>query len=296
MDTMAMMRLYVRVVERCSFSRAAEDLDIPRATVTHTIQQIEARLGTRLLERTTRHVRPTPDGETYYHRCLVLLADLEEAEDLFRTVKPKGLLRLNLQSTLAHHIIIPSLPDFMARYPDITLDIGETDRLVDLVEEGVDCALRGGEPQNSALIAVRVALLTQVTVASQSYLDQCGTPDNLHDLARGHRMIAYQSPGMGQVWPLEFQTPQGLETRIIPATLTVKSVGAYVAAARAGLGIIQVPRYHLNADIETGRLLPILPESPPPGLPVSILYPAKRHLPSRVRVFIDWVTAIMRTA
>ena len=138
MDRLEEMRVFVRIVERRSFTQAADDLQLPRATVTNAIQRLETRLGARLLERTTRQVSPTLDGDAYYQRCLRLLADMEEAEESVRNTAPKGLLRVNLQGTLARHFVVPALPDFLERYPGMELHIGEGDRLVDLVREGVD--------------------------------------------------------------------------------------------------------------------------------------------------------------
>jgi DNA-binding transcriptional LysR family regulator len=166
MDRFEEMRIFTRIMERRSFTLAAEDLRIPRATVTNAIKRLEARLGTRLLERTTRQVSPTLDGEAHYQRCVRLLADIEEAEGAFRGAAPKGILRVNLQGTLARHFVVPALPAFLQRYPELALRIGEGDRLVDLVREGVDCVLRAGDLQDSSMVARRVALLEQVTVAS----------------------------------------------------------------------------------------------------------------------------------
>lgn len=182
MDRFQEMQVFVRIADRHSFSLAAEDLQIPRATVTNLIKRLEQRLGTRLLERTTRQVRTTHDGEAYYHRCVRLLTDLEEAEGSFRDVPPKGLLRVNMQGTLAKHFVTPYLGEFLARYPDITLHLGEDDRLVDLVREGVDCVLRAGSLKDSSMIARKVALMEQLTVASPSYLQQRGEPSSLEDL------------------------------------------------------------------------------------------------------------------
>lgn len=203
MDRFQEMQVFVRIAERGSFTQAADDLQLPRATVSNLIQRLEARLGVRLLERTTRTVRLTPDGEAYRQRCVGLLADLEEADGLFRQAVPKGLLRVNLQGTLARRFVVPALPAFLARHPQLELQIGEDDRLVDLVREGVDCVLRAGQLRDSSLVARRVALLPQLTCASASYLAQFGEPRTLADLA-GHRAVNYLSSATGQALPLEF--------------------------------------------------------------------------------------------
>ncbi|MFL6705547.1 MAG: LysR family transcriptional regulator, partial [Paraburkholderia graminis] len=203
MDRFEEMRVFVRVAERQSFTRASDDLQIPRATVTNLVKRMEERLGARLLERTTRTVRLTPDGQAYYGRCVRLIADLEDAEGSFSNLAPKGLLRVNLQGTLARHFVVPSLPAFLTRYPDIELTIGEDDRLVDLVREGVDCVLRAGNLQDSSMVGRRVAQLPQVTVASPAYLEKYGEPADPSALA-AHRAVNYVSSATGKPVPLEF--------------------------------------------------------------------------------------------
>ncbi len=250
MDRFDAMRVFTRVVERRSFTLAAEDLALPRSTVTDAVKQLEARLGVRLLQRTTRHVSPTLDGEAYHRRCLALIADLEDAEAAFGGAKPKGLLRVDVHGTLARHFVLPRLPDFLAEYPELELYMSEGDRLVDLVREGIDCVLRAGELQDSDMVARRVAMLAEITCAAPAYIERFGMPANVGAL-------------------------DGAES--------------LVAAARLGLGLIQVPRYHVESDLEQGTLVPVLPDFPPSPTPVSLLYPPNRQLSLRVRVFIDWL-------
>ena len=283
--------MFVRIAERHSFTQAADDLQIPRATVTNLMKRMEERLGTRLLERTTRTVRLTHDGEAHYRRCVRLIADLEEAEDSFRHVEPKGLLRVNLQGTLARYFIMPGLPAFLERYGRIELHIGEDDRLVDLVREGVDCVLRAGTLQDSSMIGRRVALLEQVTVASPAYLAREGVPDDLEALA-SHRAVNFVSSATGRVLPLEFAIDDRIEAIELQATISVTGVEMYTQAALAGLGIVQVPRYHVDDALADGRLHVVLPNLPPPPMPVSVLYPHNRQLSARVRVFADWLSEI----
>ncbi|MGF6656367.1 DNA-binding transcriptional LysR family regulator [Paraburkholderia youngii] len=202
MDRFEEMRVFVRIAERQSFTRAADDLQIPRATVTNLMKRLEQRLGARLLERTTRTVRLTPDGDAHYQRCVRLIADMEEAEGAFSNVAPKGLLRVNVQGTLARHFVVPALPAFLARFPDIELMIGEDDRLVDLVREGIDCVLRAGVLQDSSMVGRRVAQLQQVTVASPSYLATYGEPADPGALST-HRAVNYVSSATGKPLPLE---------------------------------------------------------------------------------------------
>ena len=286
------MRVFTRVVERRSFTLAAEDLGLPRSTVTDAVKQLEARLGVRLLQRTTRHVSPTLDGEAYHRRCLALIADLEDAEAAFSGTKPKGQLRVDVHGTLARHFLWPHLPDFLAAYPGIELYISEGDRLVDLIREGIDCVLRVGEPKDSDMIARRVALLAETTAASPAYLARFGMPDSIDALAEGHRMVGFRSSITGNLMPLEFT--DGEETRHItlPATVAVNGAESLVAAARFGLGLIQVPRYHLVPDFANGALVEVLKDQAPPATPVSLLYPRSRQLSPRVRVFINWLIGV----
>ena len=291
MDRFQEMQVFVRIAERHSFTQAADDLQIPRATVTNLMKRMEERLGARLLERTTRTVRLTHDGEEHYRRCIRLIADLEEAECSFRHAEPKGLLRVNLQGTLARHFIMPRLPAFLERHGQIDLHIGEDDRLVDLVREGVDCVLRAGTLQDSSMIGRRVALLEQVTVASPAYLSREGVPEDLEALA-SHRAVNYVSSATGRVLPLEFTLDERIETIELKAAVSVTGVELYTQAALAGLGIVQVPRYHVEDALADGRLQVLLANLPPPSMPVSVLYPHNRQLSARVRVFADWVSAI----
>lgn len=292
MDRFDSMRVFARVVERRSFTLAAQDLGLPRSTVTDAVKQLETRLGVRLLQRTTRHVSPTLDGEAYHRRCLALLADLEDAEAAFSGSKPKGLLRIDVHGTLSRHFLLPHLPDFLTAYPEIELYMSEGDRLVDLIREGIDCVLRVGEPRDSDMIARRVALLPEATAASPAYLARHGMPASIEALSAGHRMVGFRSSASGNLLPLEFTIEGGARLVMLPATVAVNGAESLVAAARLGLGLIQVPRYHLEPDFASGALVEVLPGHPPKPTPVSLLYPRNRQLSPRVRVFIDWLSGV----
>ena len=294
MDRFQEMQVFARVAERGSFTQAAEDLQLPRATVSNLVQRLEARLGVRLLERTTRTVRTTPDGEAYRQRCQRLLADLEEADGLFHHAAPKGLLRVNLQGTLARRFVVPALPGFLAQHPLLELQIGEDDRLVDLVREGVDCVLRAGQLRDSSLVARRVARLQQVTCASPAYLERFGVPDTLSALA-GHQAVNYVSSATGQPLPLEFTVGDEVCTVLLPGTVSVTGADVYAGAALAGLGLVQVPRYRVADELASGRLREVLADVPVPDLPVSVLYPQSRQLSVRVRVFVQWIAELFDT-
>ena len=295
MDRFQAMLLFTRIVELGSFSRAAEQQGMSRAAATTLVKQLESHLGARLLQRTTRQVSPTLDGRAYYQHCLRILADLEEAESaLSQTARhPRGRLKVDLPGSLARLVVIPALPAFHARYPQISLEIGIGDRMIDLVREGVDCVLRIGALGDSTLVARSLAALPQVTCASAAYVARHGQPGDLAALA-GHRGIDYLSATSGQLQPLEFSVDGRLETRSLPAVLAVNNGDAYVAACEAGLGIIQVPRYHVDRQLAAGSLVELLPAQRPPALPLALLYPHHRHLTPRLRAFIDWLVELFR--
>jgi DNA-binding transcriptional LysR family regulator len=288
MDRFQEMQVFVRVADRRSFSLAAEDLQIPRATVTNLIKRLESRISARLLERTTRQVRLTHEGEAYYHRCVRLLADLEETENSFRNANPKGLLRANLQGTLARHFVMPALGDFLTQYPDITLQVSEDDRLIDLVREGVDCVLRAGTLQDSSLIGRQVARMEQVTVASPEYLQRHGVPATLADL-QSHFAVDYVSSATGRPASLDFCVGDKVVEYHLKARISVTGADLYTGAAVSGLGLVQVPKYRIAQELAEGRLIIVLTQAPPPPMPVSVLYPQNRQLSARVRVFTQWL-------
>jgi DNA-binding transcriptional LysR family regulator len=224
-----------------------------------------------------------------------LLTDLDAVEADFReaAVVPKGRLRIDVASSMARKVLIPALPSFFQRYPQIELDIGTSDRFIDLVQEGVDCVLRGGELPDSTMVARRVATLSQVTVASADYVKRHGVPQTLADLQQGHVAVNWASPTTRRTSPLEFMVGKRMREVSLPSSITVSGTEAYLASCDAGLGVAQFPRYRIADDIARGALVEILPSMPPPSLPVSVLYPSQRQLPLRLRVFIDWVADVM---
>ena len=294
MDRFDAMRLFTRIVELSSFTKAANDLQLPRATVTHTIQQMEARLGVRLLQRTTRHVSATLDGNAYYARCIQLMADLEETESAFgaSASNPKGKVRVDLHGSLAMHFVLPHLPQFLAMYPDIELEIGVGDRVVDLVREGIDCVLRAGELPDSSLVARKIAVLPQVTCASAAYLQRCGIPQSIADLT-GHRAVNFFSSASGKILPFDFLVDGAEQSVMLKGQVAVNNAEAYMSCCEGGLGLIQVPRYHVERDLAEGVLQEVLADFRPAPMPVSILYPHQRQLSRRVRVLVDWMADLM---
>ena len=299
MDRFNAMRIFTRIVELESFSKAAEDLQMPAATATYTIKQLEAHLGVRLLQRTTRHVSATLDGQAYYQRCVRILADVEETEAGFGNsgVAPRGKLRVDLQGTLAQHYVLPRLKEFFARYPDLELEIGMGDRLVDLVRDGVDCVLRVGELRDSSMVGRRVASLRQVTCASAAYLDKHGIPATLGDLAaQGHRAVNFISTSSGKLLPFDFIVDGEERSITLPGSVSVSSAEAYAACCANDLGLVQLPRYHVARQLDSGAFREVLAEWRPKPMQVSVLYPHARQLSPRVRVFVDWISDVMTAA
>ena len=288
MDRFNAMLVFTRIVELGGFARAADSLQMPRASVTVLIKQLEAHLGVQLLHRTTRQVSPTLDGAAYYQRCVSLLSDLEEAEGLFRGSQPKGKLRVDMPAAVGRLVVFPALPEFTRRYPLIELEVGLSDRPVDLIREGVDCVVRGGLTMDDSLVARPLVMMDQVTCASPDYLQAHGVPQSLEDLS-GHQVVEYFSSVSGKRYGLEFQT--GDEVRLIdlPKQVSVNSAEGYLAACMAGYGLVQTPHYHVAQLVREGRLQEVLGDCLPPRLALTALYPQHRQLSSRVLVFVDWL-------
>jgi DNA-binding transcriptional LysR family regulator len=296
MDRFDSLHLFVRIVELGSFTRAAAELDLPRATATHAIKQLEARLGCRLLERTTRQVRPTDDGQGFYERCVHLLAELEEAEGVLRNVatQPRGRVRVEMHGSHAVQLVLPRLREFHARYPDIELVISSGDRLVDLVREGVDCALRSGSLRDSSLIARRVGTVHEVVCASPAYLAAHGTPTHPEQLAQ-HHAVGFFAANHDIDYPFAFVIDGKEHSFEVGGWLKVNESRNYVIAAVHGLGLIQIPRMGVVEELANGTLVEVLAEWPAPPIPVHLLLPSRRP-PPRVRAFVDWVTQVYAQA
>lgn len=293
MDRLDTLHLFTRIVEQNSFSRAADLLGIPRATATHAIKELEARLGTRLLERTTRHVRPTLDGQAYYERCVQVLGDLDDAEAVFRqgASGPRGVLRVDMSGTHATRIVLPRIREFHALYPDIELVVSSGDRLVDLVREGVDCVIRAGAPRDVNLVARRLALMPQAIVASPDYLAANGTPRHPDELG-AHQAVRFFASSGGLDYPLELEVGGEARRFDLKGWLAVNDAENYVLGALRGCGLIQVPRFHVEQELRDGRLVEVLGEWRSPDFPLSALYPYRRQLSPRLRVFVDWIAGL----
>lgn len=292
MDHLHAMRIFARVAHLGSFTKAAEQLQLPRPTVSNAVQYLEKHLRVRLLQRTTRRVALTAEGTTYYERCTRLLADLDDAETLFDDAgaAPRGAIRVDLPERFALNKVIPALQDFHARYPDLRVVLSTTDRFVDLVAEGIDCAVRVGVLSDTSLVARRIGELSQINCASPAYLARHGTPRSPDDLP-DHVAVGYFSSRTGREldWEYADMDTGALQTVKMRSVVAVNSSQAYLACCLAGLGLIQAPREGLAPLLEDGSLVEVLPEWHAEPLPVSVVFPNSRHLAPRVRIFVDWL-------
>ncbi len=295
MDRIDLFRVFARVVECANFTRAADTLGMPRSSVSAAIQELEGRVGARLLHRTTRKVTPTQDGAALYERCLRLIADVEETENLFRhsIVGPSGTLRVDMPGRIGRLIVAPALPEFLERYPQISVELGVTDRAVNLIEERVDCVLRVGTLSESGLVARAIGDLPLINVASPAYLARHGVPRTPADLER-HRLVNYASPSNGRVAPWEWVEGDEVKRVALRARVTVNSAEAYIACCLAGLGPIQIPAYDVNAHLRAGELVEVLPDHRAAPMPMTLLYPHRQHLSRRFQVFAEWLDALLR--
>jgi LysR family transcriptional regulator for bpeEF and oprC len=293
MNKLQAMEVFVQVVDTGSFTRAADTLQMPKATVSTLVQGLEAALSAKLLHRTTRQVTVTTDGAAYYERCIRILSDVRDAEEsVSRTrLSPSGRLRVDAPTGLSSEVIVPSLSVFFERYPDITLELGSSDRPVDLVEEGVDCAVRGGELWDTSLIARRVGVINFVTAASPIYLRRFGMPLHPRDLER-HLCVNYFSAKTGKTHDWDFTRGDETIKVPMPGKIALNDSNAYVQAGLAGLGIIQMSDYLMMQHVLSGRMVQVLPDWISEPVPVHVVYPQNRHLSAKVRVFVEWIAEL----
>lgn len=292
MDRFEAMRAFARVVETGSFTRAAQTLQISRTTATQLVQQLEAHLRLRLLNRTTRRVSVTADGAAYYPRIARLLAELEEVEGGLGDAasQPRGRLRVDVPGPYARLRLVPALPEFQARYPEIQLDIGVSDREVDVIADNVDCVIRGGTPADPALVARPLVALPIGFHASPGYVQRFGVPTDARALeGPDHHMVGFLSPRSGRA--RVFVAQRGDERIQVQGRYMVgfDDGNAYLAAALAGLGVVALPSYMAEPHVARGELLPVLQDWQLPPMPMQVMFPPNRHMSQRLRVFIDWV-------
>lgn len=295
MDKIKAMQTFVRIVEANSFSKAAETLNLPRAALTATLQKLEAYLGTQLLQRTTRRLSLTPEGAEYFHHCVAILKAVDTAELAFRgpdAKKPRGLLRINLPSTVGRTLVVPHLAQFHAACPEVHLQLSLTDRLIDLTQEGIDCALRVGDLQDSAFIGKQIGQMRFVTCASPAYLARHGTPHTLAELA-AHRGIMHYSGRTGRAFDWDFLQDKEVVRVQMAGPIAVNDADASVDCALQGLGLAQAAVYQVRRHLDSGALVAVLPAHPPTPMPMSLLTPQGRLAAPKVQAFAGWLTGLL---
>lgn len=288
------MQSFVRVAELASFTKAADSLGLPKASISTSVQQLESLLNTRLLHRTTRKVQLTQDGQMYYERCKDLLADMDELEGLFQQGASNltGRLRVDMPSGMAKNLIIPHLSELLAQHPQLQVEISSTDRRVDVVREGFDCVIRVGKLSDSSLIARPLGKLELLNCVSPAYIAQFGTPQTLDDLAN-HQLIHYVTTLGSKSSGFEYIEKDQVKFMAMAGNITVNNSDAYSAACLAGFGIAQIPRIGAQDYLAQGKLVDVLKDYRAEAMPVSLIYPNRRNLSRRVQVFMDWITTLM---
>jgi LysR family transcriptional regulator for bpeEF and oprC len=294
MDKIKAMQTFVRIVEANSFTKAAETLDLPRASLTATLQNLEAFLGTQLLQRTTRRLSLTPDGAQYYKQCIEILNAVEAAELSFRgpdARRPKGILRVDLPGTLGRNLVLPHIAEFCTAYPEVNLNLSLTDRLVDIMQEGIDCTVRVGHLQDSSMVGRQIGTMRFVTCAAPSYLKRHGTPRTLQDL-QAHHSVVHLSGRTGRAFDWELEV-DGKPVKVdLGGPITVNDADANIACALQGLGLAQAAVYQVRKHLESGALVQVLPDTPPTAMPISLLYPQGRMAAPKLSVFADWLRTL----
>ncbi|CAB3710348.1 MAG: LysR family transcriptional regulator [Achromobacter sp.] len=296
MDKLQAMATFVRVVQAQSFSKAAETLAMPRSSVTTTIKNLEAHLGTPLLRRSTRSLSLTDAGARYFASCQAILADIAEAEhDMAATTQaPRGRVRVDMPGVIGRALVVPRLREFEARYPDIEVALGLSDRPADLVYEGIDCAIRSGPLADSTLVARPLGRLAWLTCAAPAYLKQFGEPDSVAAL-QSHRIVNYLSNASGRPLDWRFRVDGEDIALALPGRYSVNETEAYLHCGLEGLGLIQLSEVAASIYLRSGRLREVLAQARCAPVPISIVYPQARAT-AAVRTFVDWTVAIMRDA
>ncbi|MBZ2205882.1 LysR family transcriptional regulator [Massilia soli] len=294
LDTSEFLQVFVRVAELGSFTKAADSLGMSKASVSVAISQLEASVGTRLLQRTTRKVQMTQDGHSFYERSKQVLADIEDLRGMFQgEAEISGRLRVDMPLGVARHIVLPKLAAFLEAHPQIKVELSSTDRRVDVVAEGFDCIVRVGKLDDSSLVARPLGNFRLVNCASPAYLARYGVPRSLDDLA-AHRLVDY-APSLGaQAALFEYVDGDVVRSVEMPAAVAVNNSDAYQGACLAGLGIIQAPESGLGELLANGRLVEVLPGYRAAPMPVTLLYPNRRQLAKRARLFMLWLGEVMQ--
>ncbi|HEF5870118.1 TPA: LysR family transcriptional regulator [Burkholderia cenocepacia] len=298
MDKLDQVRIFLQVAEMGSFIKAAHALDVPRATVSAAVQQLETALGTRLLHRTTRQVQPTADGALLLERGRRLLAEADELDRLFRRRDRDVVGRLNVDvpSRIARRVVAPALPSLFRLYPKLQLSLGSTDRTIDLVQEGVDCAIRVGRLTDSSLVVRPLGRFTLINCASPDYLRECGVPERPDALAHGHWAVGYASPTTGRELGWEYCADGRRHMLTLPSRVIVNNAETYIASCVAGMGLIQIPRFDVEHLLASGALVDVMPGHRAEPMDVSAVYPHRRHRSRRLNAFIEWFAELMAQA
>lgn len=298
MDQLSAMRVFIRVVETGNFTRAADMLAMPKATVTNLIQGLEAHLRTKLLNRTTRRVMVTTDGALYYERAAQIISELEELDGSLSNSQslPTGRLRVEMAGAFADSIVVPALCDFYQRFPDIRIDLGVGDRTVDYLAENVDCALRAGTPADQSLIARRVSEIEMITCVAPLYVEKFGLPQRPEELETEHYSVNYFRAQNNRTVPFEFRKDNEVVEVNPRYIVSVNDSRTYMTAALAGLGLAQIPIFMAREPLEKGELVQTLTEWTRESLPLYVVYPPNRHLSNKVRVFVDWLVKLLADA
>lgn len=295
MDQVEHYRIFVRVAELGGFTRAAESLGLPKASVSSAVRRLESALGAQLFHRTTRRVQLTADGAVFLERCRDFLGEAEELHTMFRQESRQlaGRVRIGMSGGMARQLVLPQLGAFLQAHPGLQVELGAGERRVDVVREGYDCVVRTGDVADPSLVARRLGMAPVVSCASPGYLARHGTPRSLEELA-GHHLVEFAVAFGQKREGFEYPLPGGGHASLeIPVAITVDNGEAYVGAAVAGLGLIQLPRFAVREALAAGRLVEVLPELPAAPMPVSLLYPLQRHMPRRVREVMDWLAAVL---
>jgi DNA-binding transcriptional LysR family regulator len=291
------MFIFSRVAELSSFTQAADSLGLPKASASTAVQQLENRLGVRLLHRTTRKVVLTHDGQTFYERCKDVLADMDELQTMFQlqsTNALRGRIRLDMSTVIARQAVLPRLPGLLKQHPQLHIEISSTERRVDLVREGFDCVVRAGKVTEPGLIARPIGDMRMANCVSPGYIERFGVPQTLQDLTK-HSLVHYAAILGAKPTGFDY-TYEGEEMAFpVPGLVTVNNAEAYQAACLAGLGMIQVPFVGVRTLIAQGQLVEVLTDWPAPPMPISLVYAHRRNLSIRVRVVMDWLHSVLVT-
>jgi len=296
MDKLDQYRVFIQVAELGSFIKAAHRLELPRASVSAAIQQLETQVGTRLLHRTTRYVGLTPDGAQLLEHARQLITDAEAIDLLFNNGRRQvsGRLCVDAPNRIARRLIAPALPRLLQKYPRLQLALSSSDKFINLVQESIDCAVRVGKIQDSSLVIKPLGQITLINCASSGYLRAHGIPTHPQDLTNGHWCIGYNSPSTGRILPWEYVCDSKEITLELPSRVSVNNVENYIACAAAGLGLIQVPRFDVQDLLNSGELLEVMPDFRPSSMPIAIVYPHRRQQSQRLSTFIEWFEQLIK--